>query len=252
MTELFFSRNAANSFKFARTTPLNLNTCGSNVSSNTVFEGNDVLVIELNLDLGSLSVIKEQNEDLWEYPRKGYSKKELKCLWNIGSEAILKLRSVKKNDTVRIWWSDIASEICGFYYSMSLLWESECSIISVKMPFLNKMTNADIIYNWGTQMIEPEEWNTLLDNERIITPNECKKIAHYWESLENTDSPVRIQLNGNLLGVDENFYDSFILDCFNKCESGTIKELMIKLSQMGFCLPDWWIANRLTQLKVLD
>ena len=254
MVDLFFHNNVANSFKMGKYIALNEI---KNKASKNDLEDSKVIVIELDLDIGLISLIKEQNEMAWQSKRlegNFYRKTDLERIWRSSIEAIDTIKkAVKEAESVRIWWSDVSAEICGFYYAISLLKNSKGKIISIKIPFYNKLSKSEseFVYNHGSTIIEEDQWNALKKYGNVLKTKEMKEIASYWKLLEKENAPIRVQINGNLLGVKESFYDQFIYD-FIEQKKVMVREIMGRLSDLGFSLPLWWIVLRLKQLDDLN
>lgn len=75
--------------------------------------------------------------------------------------------AAQAGEPIRIWWSDIAHETCGYYWAMSILKDATGPVTSVKVPRLWPGENQVAVVN-GTGELEPEKFHSLLSQEKTV------------------------------------------------------------------------------------
>ena len=134
--------------------------------------------------------------------------------------------------------------MCGLYYICKLLEEISVEISVVKLPEYTKVDDVVVLYQ-SCEEITPEQFSTLIKYERRISEIEIKMSSNRWMELVEDNSPLRIVLNGRLIGVAENFYDNLI---YKNIGYEPIEEIrlignIIGRYQLG--IKDWWYASRI-------
>lgn len=161
-----------------------------------------------------------------------------------GLEAILK--RAKTGETVRAWYSDNPDEICGFYHLMSLL-DDTCQISAVKLQPIEENPDGTVSIHNGWGEIKPGDWGRYLSLERTVTPSLRRAYALDWRNLQGENLPLRAVLNGKLVGVPEDFYDSFILNALDREDAqfheGRLIGRILVRCQLG--IGDWLIHQRI-------
>ncbi len=150
-----------------------------------------------------LNQVHSMMKDDW---REGllYTKREQK-------KAISRLEDVKrrmeKGEKIRIWYSDSAEDLCALYYLIS-----ELNGISGEITCINKNSRR-VPYSCKTTGFGALKYTELLHYlpaERPIEESERHWIEETWKGLCSQGWNLRANVNGELVGVPESFYDSGI------------------------------------------
>ena len=218
----------------------------------------EVICLALMLDIGD---IREDADSQYRgnliyemYTQNSYdnSPETLKELKNIGSiyanEQNRLIEYVSKGESIRIWYSNAPYSICGFYYVCNLLRDTSNEIFTVKLPDYIKEDEGIVIEykRWGETPFE--KFDIFLRNEKKISKIETKVFSDYWLELKNDNSPLRAVVNGQLIGVPEDFYDYLIYKSLSK---GAMKEVRLIgdiLGQYPLGISDWWYASRIEKM----
>lgn len=156
-------------------------------------------------------------------------------------------QAAEAGEPIRIWWSDLAHETCGYYWAMHLLKNANGPITSVKVPRIWLGEDRLTIVN-GTGELEPEAFASLLTQERTVEPAERKSLAHLWEKLVSENAPLRAVLNGVPYSVPEDFYDYLLRRAFPAGEFPVIEAIGRALGRGPGGIGDWWFAYRLRHM----
>lgn len=147
-------------------------------------------------------------------------------------------------ETIRIWYSEAPYSVCGFYQLCNLLSEYENQIRIVKLPEYIIRENVIISYkNWGN--VAAEEFSGFLQYEKELSKDEIKRYRSLWSELQEDNSPLRAVINGEIMGVTEDFYDFLI---WKRLTKEPIKEARLIGDILGHYpvnIGDWWYAKRI-------
>ncbi len=148
-------------------------------------------------------------------------------------------------ELIRVWYSDAPYSRCGFYHLCASLQKYQNEISVVKLPdYRVQFDNSIISYNnWGE--VSAEEFAGFLNCEKNLSKEEIRMYAQLWGILQEDNSPLRAVVNGKLIGVPEDFYDSLI---WKRITQKPIKEArligdILGYNQLG--VGDWWYAKRI-------
>lgn len=153
-------------------------------------------------------------------------------------------------ETVRLWYSSQPDEMCGFYWMTAQLngLKDQCGPISmVRLPPYELRDDGTIVRRNGWGDVSPGEWYKFLSLEQPMSLIFRRSITAQWRSLQQENAPLRAVLNGHLVSVPADFYDSFIRRELAKApdefrEAHIIGNIMGRF-QLG--IGDGWIANRI-------
>lgn len=115
--------------------------------------------------------------------------------------------------SLRIWYSDQPEERCGLSWLMAELqpWKCpDCEILLVKLPEWEQETEDTLIRHSGWGEIEPGRWHRYLPLAQSASPVLCRSLAAQWHELQEENTPLRGVLNGQLVSLPEDVYDSFL------------------------------------------
>lgn len=152
---------------------------------------------------------------------------------------------VSKGETIRIWYSNAPYAMCGFYYICDLLKNVSNEIFVLKLPEYVQIDNNITASYQSFGEVMPDKFDMFLRYEKKISQTEKRMFANRWLELVEDNSPLRAVVNGQLIGVSEDFYDNFI---YKHIGFEPIKEVrligdIIGNYQLG--ISDWWYASRI-------
>ena len=155
-------------------------------------------------------------------------------------------------EPIRIWYSSQAWEYCGMCYLVAELQArlpSLPEIHLVKLPHEVQQAAKIVAYmGWGD--VEPEEVCDLLRLEEVADLPRLRQAQGTWLRLQEDNAPLRVEINGIMQSVPEDFYDPFIRREVERApreflQAEVIGEVMGRY-QLG--IGDTWIAARMEKL----
>lgn len=272
MIELIFSDRGAAALGIAKKTGDKSSLCAVEISTddkgNEEFETvpfepyngplidgdfSDIAAIWLMGDVGDISILPDwtsrlnimrEISDAHEMETDDWIEQEAKR-----AEALVQqLQDAAANgDSVRIWWSDIAHETCGYYWAMSILKDATGSISSIKVPRLWPVPDGCRIVN-GTGELESQDFHSLLQIEKQVNQDERKAISLYWKRLVSENAPLRAVLNGLPRSVPEDFYDYVIYQSLPHGDFRVAEIIGKAIGKGPGGVSDWWYARRIRHL----
>lgn len=164
---------------------------------------------------------------------------------------------LERGYTIRIWYSDAPYSRCGLYHLCHVLETYENKIRVVRLPEY-VVRGACIVCYRSWEEVAAEEFAGFLEGERELTTQELRLYASLWRELVEDNSPLRVMVNGRILGVPEDFYD-FML--WNRLKDQPVREYELLGDVIGHYQDragDWWFARRIQhwidkgRIKVLE
>lgn len=220
-------------------------------------EGNsqDVVSIGFSLDIGDISgeIDGRERKNLFRkfWERYEFDGNELEEYFDNQKKDFDKLVSYAKDGIpIRIWKGNSPYALCGFYFVCSVLRNVDCDLSVVSLPEYIETSDKEIIKYSGWGEIAPGKFYRFLPFEKQLSKAEKIMFSNKWDLLVKENAPLRALVNGELISVDENFYDFLINNNLpdNDFLIGRfIGEIMGKY-QLG--VSDGWYALRLD--KMLD
>lgn len=224
----------------------------------------DILVLCMGLDIGDIKksligdsrkqIMKESFfSDEWTVP----DNQDFLICWEkieSGFEAFHKM--AKQGVPARIWYSDTPNSLCGYIYTVAQLSKYNCKISAVHLPRYSDGNSLTPLIEWTD--ISPESLSNFLKFEREVDMDEQKTISALWEKLKADNAPLRAYVNGYVIGVPENFYDSLIISEMG-CSPFEVADIILGMfKDFPLGISDYIIAKRLKEmirlgiLKVCD
>jgi len=164
-----------------------------------------------------------------------------------GLQAVL--RRSAAGEPVRVWYSGQSAELCGFCWLLARLdslSDGHGPVYAVKLPvYIERADGVIESYNgWGE--VEPGKWHEFLPLVHTVSPAAFRAAASRWRMLTQENAPLRAVVNGRLVSVPADFYDSFLRREIERLpEEWNEAELIgnvIGRYQLG--VEDGWFARR--------
>ena len=205
----------------------------------------------LNLDLGDISeqsfgekrkndfVRMFGNEDI-SFMSKWFNK-ELKKIAKIE-------KLVKKGHDIRIWYTEISNEFCGFCWLLSMLnsWEIDNDkILYVKLPQSILFDNGRYEVFGSSGMFNSEMLYQLVNKQRYLTESFKNYHIKQWQRVQKENTEMRVSINSQLLSVNADFYDSIIL-----YEIGKLEDTFKQAEALGNCLAKLWVYDSFVAWRI--
>ncbi len=268
MIEVLFGESEAGSMKAAKSTvisgitrgPVAVWTAGRKKAPDKEYAGwvpgtaGEVICLGFMLDIGDIrepvegAYRKDLIYSMYAQDQWGQDDEmdmELKKMADFYVEEKQRLEKyLEDGESVRIWYSDAPYSRCGFYSLCRMLRKFDNDIYAVKLPEHRVSTDSITVYqNWGE--IAAEEFAGFLDCEKKLSDEEIRMYAARWYELVEDNSPLRAIVNGEVIGVPEDFYDFLI---WKELRKEPIKEARLIGNILGrrrLSIGDWWYAGRI-------
>lgn len=203
-------------------------------------KNSDIFVLYEDLDIGDIADnFKESRFDycLSERERKKLVKYYEKSL----SEVIKK---AKKGETIRVWRSIAPCSTCGFLYLINKLEGIDCNIIDNNLP------------NEAFEGIDESVWHRSSDeviakyqeSGKELTKEERSVFSCEWNKMVKENAPLRINENGKLVGVKEDYFDDYIEHSVDEEEFSMSKIVGYAMGKSDRALSDRFIGSRVEKM----
>lgn len=116
-------------------------------------------------------------------------------------------------EAARLWYSDEPDEMCAFFWLLSRLeslGEARGPVSMVRLPRWEQREDGVLEEHQGWGDVPPEGWRKFLPLEEAASPVFVHAAALRWKELQEENAPLRAVVNGRLVSVPEDFYDSFL------------------------------------------
>lgn len=213
----------------------------------------DVILMQFALDVGDISgdILNEKRKQIISNIYSGpvfNNFDPTDTIWQMNKYNIENIKTkAQNNEKIRIWYSDAPYSICGFYFMNALLKEYDCNLTAIKLPG-HKVQGDNVHFYSSWEEITAGKFSQFLEYEREISSAERKAIAERWEELKTQNDRLRAVINGNLIGVPEDFYDYIIRKYITDSEfkvASLVGMIMLK-NQLG--VSDWWYLQRIKKM----
>ena len=139
---------------------------------------------------------------------------------SLQSVEIIKM-ALQNGEIVRIWYGENSEEFCGFCWLISMIksWNiSSGKILYVKLPKYAFSTKDEYKKYYGSGSFDEAELSKYSLNIEVLSDSFSKVHNDIWNNALSENSQLRIYMNGKLLNVREDFFDSVILDEASKLD----------------------------------
>jgi len=232
MIELAFGESPAGALKFAKSMKNGDKMCGpiaiigdnghKHRKENAVqfwagesIDGNsnDVVALTLALDIGDISdmgtelTARKKVLDILFGDYAGVADEILKT----NQHALNRLQEAKSTrEPIRMWLSiGDPAELCGLYFICHLMRKSDTPLFVIRIPALTVQEDCVICYR-SMGEVPSEQFGAFVKYEEQVSLPQRRMYASHWGDLVRENAPLRAVVNGQLMGVPENFYD-FVL-----------------------------------------
>ena len=164
---------------------------------------------------------------------------------NLYANELSRLKAyLEQGESIRIWYSDAPYSRCGFYALCPLLQTYKNEVWAVRLPEYSIHPNAIVSYHhWGE--IPEDAFAGFLQLQKKLSREELKMYSIIWSRLVEDNSPLRVLLNGELVGVPEDFYDFLIWKSLSESPVKQARLIGDILGHYPVNFGDWWYAKRI-------
>lgn len=119
---------------------------------------------------------------------------------------------VRAGEDIRIWYSHIPDELCGFYWLMDELRnlpEKHGTIYAIRQPEYEEKEDTIVSYSgWGE--VEPGHFGAFTHLAEPVSDRMRKIYSNSWRMIQEENTEIRAYINGGLRSAPEDLYDHFI------------------------------------------
>lgn len=164
-------------------------------------ECKEIITIPLFFDIGNIKgdALDNQKPNIIDmYAPFGVSQKECDEIFeNIKNNVDMVVTCAKNGATIRIWNENTPTSICGVYYLINLLKDIDCKICECPCSYFDKPN---------------------FDNMVELSKDKTTEYSNKWDLLVKENAPLRVFENGDIVGVEETYFDDLIFKILGKQE----------------------------------
>lgn len=208
--------------------------------------------LQLDAQFGNLHRFSGAKDSFWQlkasHNTDGQTADELRASV---MKQIEQLKSaIVAGEPLRVWWSETADDQLGFYWFCQLTQRVTNQVTQVLVPLmLPKAKKWSALYRVShLGELDFADIQSVLQNEHSLSVNERQSYANGWQAVLEENAPLRVSLNGTVVGVSEAFFDHFLSveKLTNWPATRVIGEAM---GNYSVDVPDWWYRYRLDRLS---
>lgn len=218
----------------------------------------DVFCFELALSMGTLSedVFDIDRQSLLEslfYTYPDDSKKYIQDSVCKMKDSLRQIRMrLHQGEQLRIWYSNQPDELCGFYWFMDWLNQlgtDEKSIIFIKLPEWDFEEDETAIHRNSFGEVPKDAWHRYLSLQKMAFRSILQMCSMRWNQLVQESAALRAVVNGQLVSVSEDIYDSFIRREIDRLPDEFYETKLIgKVLEYQLGIGDYWIHRRIERM----
>lgn len=158
---------------------------------------------------------------------------------------------LQNGDDIRIWYSNEATEFCGFCWALSLLdsWGIQNDrIYYVKTPDNGFTENGEYCTYFGTDSFTPEELLAYSHMQQKLSESFKKFHIGQWDRAVKENANLRIVFNSRIIGVNEAFVDFIILKEAKKLEQIFNEAELIGNAMVNLGMSCYYLHSRIERM----
>lgn len=213
----------------------------------------EVVNIGFNLDIGDISgeIDGKERKNVFKrlWSRYSFDDIEMEKFFESQRQDLTKLITAANNGkTIRIWKSNAPYSTCGFYYVCYILKDIDCDIRVVELPEYKIISEKETVFysNWGE--VSAGKFYEFVPLEKKLSLLDKKVVSDQWRVLIQDNSLLRTNLNGRLISVPENFYDSIITNNIPENEFIMARFIGKLIGEHRIGVGDSWYALRIEKM----
>ena len=114
--------------------------------------------------------------------------------------------AAREGEKIRIWYDYSPHSICGYYHLISKIGHIDTDITAVCLQNHHELS----LQNRRMGSADYRDFPELLSVEHPVQKEEREIITKKWDELCKESFPLRVYLNGHVIGVPIDFYDGLI------------------------------------------
>jgi hypothetical protein len=156
------------------------------------------------------------------------------------------LCDISSRKEIRVWFASAPYSKCGLYYLVHFLQNVDIDIYAVEMPQGGSGKELDADCSWFE--IDARDLERYTENTRLLSREERTEIALKWEKLKQENAPLRINCNGEIVSVAEDYFDEEIMRCVPNGEFKMIRLIGDMMGKSKHSVGDTFVKERIYHL----
>lgn len=159
-------------------------------------------------------------------------------------------QAIIEQKPLRIWWTDLPDDSCGFAWLCDYLRDAQNQVTSVHVPLILSYEQFLFsIHSLGELSTADFAKYHLFSGEQPLLRDTRIAHSYLWRDLRKDNTPLRIMINGHLMSQPINFYDRFLLSHVSSVDFKKIPEVIGEVLGDGPSgVPAWWYRHRVDYL----
>ncbi len=214
----------------------------------------DTVCLGCTLDIGPIF------DESHRFERSEYFKKIYKIIDKTIPDWLNKLsrdydtikRALNQKEKIRVWHCNMAFSICGLALLCYIAKECKSDIFLVQCP--EEVGKSNFSYkplfhysHWG--LMTPKKCRSFLKEETLFSIQQRNHYADLWERFQNEKTNLRIEKNGDIISVQDTYYDDLILNVMNEIAIDDNERYVRALEQAGEYINQIWFFYRMSLLS---
>lgn len=149
-------------------------------------------------------------------------------------ETMEQLQSIPKDIPITIWKADNAHEHIGLYFTLAQLKEQNNIRVINTSEAHKELFSKDYSIR-ATGELPPEKLAVIREKYGkgpLLTKNARKELEKEWETFSETTDVLRIWKDNKVLSVQEDYLDSFMIECATKLELEKTEDTFYKSARL--------------------
>ena len=157
------------------------------------------------------------------------------------------LAAAKAGEELRIWCSDCPFSKAGLYHLIYNLQNTNCTIYVIELPAKdNNIESKDRETSWAEMSLRNIAYAALVP--RVLTNYDKKSIANKWRKLVDENAMLRLNINGELCSLAEDYLDEDFLNYLPQGEQTLSNYIGILMLNCIHCIDITFITQRIEHL----
>ncbi len=216
----------------------------------------DVIAVPFCLDVGNIqaSITGDgRKKMLFDFLQGPWPEREQARQWetyweSCENELQRLLQQAQKGEHLRIWYSDAPYAACGLHFILWYLRDITCKITTIKLPQYSMAGEKTLVEYSGWGEVEPGRFASFLPLEQELPSAMRRAMTDRWSGLVKENAPLRALVNGKLVGVPADFYDSFLLRSMPQGNFKIAQLIGNAIGKYQLSVGDWWLYYRIQEM----
>lgn len=172
-----------------------------------------VIKLPAEFQFGQLTKLAHSGASIWQLKQR-YDPLSTVTFSTLQQAQAQLLIALKAGDSLRLWTMTTVDDELGLRYLCNLLQRHPGELTRINVPINQPLTSGNTIslqtFN-DLGELDPDTIPKWLPQAVPVTTVEQTAYAYDWQQLTSDHQPLHTLINGQLLGTNVDFYDSFLI-----------------------------------------